>query len=400
MTNRWILPDGVEEVLPHRALRIEQLRRRILDMYHRWGYDLVIPPLVEFTESLLSGTGADLDLMTFKLTDQLSGKMMGVRADMTPQITRMDAHSIGRKGPNRLCYAGTVLYTKPRHPLESRSPIQIGAELYGEPSLEADVEVISLMIATLQLAGVQQPQLDLGHVGIYRSLIEQTSLSEQQQTELFDLLQGKAIPELEQWLSKHLARDPLGNMFRALVDLSGDISVLDRARETLSDAPAEVELALDELQAVVAGLQTRYPTLEVYIDLSELRGYHYHTGIVFGGYCYQGESNGQAIGYGGRYDHVGAGFGRSRAATGFNLSLHNLSRLMDASGDDTDTQWGIFAPAEEAYDEAQQQIIDTLREQGERVVCGFPEQVADFSELQCDRQLVKTSDGYQVKAIN
>jgi ATP phosphoribosyltransferase regulatory subunit len=390
VADRWLLPDGIEEILPNQALQIERLRRQVLDLYHCWGYDLVIPPLVEFTESLLSGTGSDLDLMTFKVTDQISGRMMGVRADMTPQTSRMDAHSLRRNGPSRLCYAGTVLYTRPKQALENRSPIQIGVELYGESGLEADIEVISLMVETLRLAGHDTPQLDLGHVGIYASLLESAELSADREAELFDLLQRKAVPELDAWLLKHLDNTDIALMIRALVGLAGDASVLDRARELFAEAPAEVELALDELQAVVSALGESFPDLELYLDLSELRGYHYHTGIVFAAYD---QGLGQAIGNGGRYDHVGKGFGRSRPATGFNMSLQSLARVALSEA----VAGGIFAPVSE--EPGWRKAVAALRSNGERVVCGFPGQEPDYQELNCDRQLVWLDGTYKITAV-
>jgi ATP phosphoribosyltransferase regulatory subunit len=401
VADRWLLPDGVEEILPNQAFRVEGLRRQVLDLYHRWGYDLVIPPLVEFTDSLLSGTGSDLDLMTFKVTDQISGRMMGIRADMTPQTSRMDAHSLRRKGPSRLCYAGTVLYTKPRYPLASRSPIQIGVELYGEAGLDADIEVIRLMVETLRLAGLKKPQLDLGHVGIYGNLLEHASLSADQEAVLFDLLQRKSVPELDTWIASNIDDTAIATMLRTLVDLAGDASVLDEAREVFAEAPAEVELALDELQAVVDGLRMTSPDVELYLDLSELRGYHYHTGVVFAAYA---PGVGQAIGNGGRYDHVGEAFGRSRPATGFNMNLQSLVQLADREGVDSEfsVTTGIYVPASGDCPEqegAQQQVVAELRANGERVVCGFPGQQPDYRELHCDRQLLLVDGQFQVVTV-
>jgi ATP phosphoribosyltransferase regulatory subunit len=393
VADRWLLPDGVEEILPNQAFKVERLRRQVLDLYHGWGYDLVIPPLVEFTDSLLSGTGSDLDLMTFKVTDQISGRMMGVRADITPQTSRMDAHSLRRNGPSRLCYAGTVLYTKPRYPLASRSPIQIGVELYGEAGLAADIEVISLMVETLRLAGLEKPQLDLGHVGVYGNLLEEAGLSKNQEATLFDLLQRKSVPELDVWVADNINDTATATMIRALVDLAGDASVLDRARELFADAPAEVELALDELQAVVDALKISSPDAELYLDLSELRGYHYHTGVVFAAYA---PGAGQAIGNGGRYDHVGEAFGRSRPATGFNISLQALVQL---SSNMDHIPSGIFAPAIEDDSASQQKVIAALRKKGERVVCGFPGQQPNYGELHCDRQLLLVSGEFQINAV-
>ena len=397
MANRWLLPDGVEEILPNRAFQMEALRRQLLDLYHSWGFDLVIPPMVEFSESLLSGTGADLDLLTFKVTDQLSGRMMGVRADITPQITRMDAHSLRRNGPSRLCYAGTVLHTRPRNPLQNRCPIQVGVELYGEASLAADLEVINLLLETLRVAGMERVHLDLGHVGIYRSLLEFANLSESQERALFDLLQRKAVPELEAWLEGNVTDASAATMFRQLVDLSGDVSVLDTAREVFASAPAELEAALDELTEVASQLGQSMPDAELYLDLCELRGYHYHTGLVFSAYA---PDLGKAIGTGGRYDHVGEAFGRSRPATGFNVSLNALIKLSEknsvaAVGFDS----GIYAPAADENTQQLQQVVVDLRNAGERVVCGFQGQQPDFDELHCDRQIILVDGQYQVVPV-
>jgi len=321
---------------------------------------------------------------------------MGIRADMTPQTSRMDAHSLRRNGPSRLCYTGTVLYTKPRYPLASRSPIQIGVELYGEAGLDADIEVISLMVETLRLAGLEKPQLDLGHVGIYGNLLEEAELTKEQESELFDLLQSKSVPELNAWVTQNIEEQTIAKWILALVDLAGDESVLDRARELFTDAPAEVELALDELQAVVDALKVSSPDAELYLDLSELRGYHYHTGVVFAAYA---PGVGQAIGNGGRYDHVGEAFGRSRPATGFNMSLQALVQCSMAHNDVSHLPSGIYAPVTEEAASGQQKAIAELRKNGERVVCGFPGQQPDYQELHCDRQLLLQNGEFKVTAI-
>lgn len=391
VVDRWLLPDGIEELLPSEALKVEQLRRRILDLYNRWGYDLVVPPLVEFTESLLSGVGPDLNLLTFKLTDQISGRTMGIRADVTPQTTRMDAHSLRRNGPNRLCYAATVLYSRQRTPLESRCPIQIGVELYGESGLAADIEVVSLMIETLQLSGITEVSLDLGHVGIYCSLLETAALNREREAELFDLLQRKAAAELDVWLRDNIDDEAVAGWMRTLVELSGDRTVLDRARAAYAEAPAEVELALDELAELVNAISTMYPQVDIYLDLGELCGYHYHTGIVFAAFVRDG---GPAVGNGGRYDHVGEAFGRARPATGFNMNLKVLASL---APDLQVNKPGIFAPASE--DPQQRRAIDELRRSGERVVAGFPGQRPDYRELNCDRELCLSKGAYSVQPI-
>ena len=380
VADRWLLPDGVDEVLPERAQVVEHLRRQLLDLYHNWGYDLVIPPMVEFTDSLLSGSGSDLDLMTFRLTDQLSGRMMGVRADMTPQAARIDAHSLNRQGPTRLCYAGTVLHTRPRGPLESRTPISLGVELFGEATLAADIEVISLFLQTLKVVGVRGVHLDLGHVDIYRGLLASAGLSAEQEKTLFELLQRKASSELAKWIDGNVADARLAAQLGSLPQLAGGVEVLNEARKLLADAPETVQAAIEDLQDVVDALQ-EHPEITVYIDLGECPGYHYHTGIVFAAYV---QGYGKALGNGGRYDRVGEAFGRSRPATGFAFNLKSLVEQGTAARKEIG---GIFVPHSENPELAGQ--VALLRSQGNRVVCGFAGQTFYAEELQCDHQLIE-----------
>ncbi len=390
--DRWLLPDGIEEILPDRALKVERLRRRLLDLYHSWGYDLVIPPLAEFTDSLLSGSGSDLDLMTFKITDQLTGRMMGVRADITPQAARMDAHSLQRNSPNRLCYAAQVLYTRPRGPLESRAPIQLGVELFGEASLEADVEVMSLLVETLNVSGLNDIYLDIGHVGIYRALEQAAGLTTEQSGELFNLLQRKDA-DLKKWLANNVADSTLATMLAALPGLNGGIAMLTYAKEVLSNAPASVLQALSEVESVANQLSACAPDVTLFLDLSELRGYHYHTGIVFA--AYTNEST-LALGNGGRYDDVGEVFGRARPATGFGIDLSKLATLVEYS---SVVAAGIYAPvpSDSANCGAWAKEISRLRESGERVVRGFSGQHVDYDELHCDRVLIARDSGFNVE---
>ncbi|MDA8781952.1 ATP phosphoribosyltransferase regulatory subunit [Porticoccaceae bacterium] len=388
--DRWLLPDGVDEVLPEQAQAVEYLRRQVLDLYHNWGYDLVIPPMVEFTESLLSGSGSDLDLMTFRVTDQLSGRMMGIRADITPQTARMDAHSLRREGPNRLCYAGTVLHTRPRGPLESRTPISVGVELFGEATLAADIEVIELFLQTLKISGVSDVHLDLGHVDIYRGLLSQTGLSADQEAEFFQLLQRKASGELGQWVSANISDSKLAGWLNALPTLAGSVEVLKAAKTALAGAPNSVLKAISQLEQIVAALAASDVT--IYLDLGEMPGYHYHTGVVFAGYV---QGFGKALGNGGRYDHVGEAFGRSRPATGF---AFDLKSLVTQGHRDRATLGGIFVPASESEECARQ--VALLRSQGNRVVQGFAGQHVDFSEVNCDRQLVEQDGQYLIKKLS
>ncbi|MGB1403654.1 MAG: ATP phosphoribosyltransferase regulatory subunit [Porticoccaceae bacterium] len=387
--DRWLLPDGVDEVLPEQALVVEHLRRQLLDIYHNWGYDLVIPPMVEFTESLLSGSGTDLDLMTFRVTDQLSGRMMGIRADITPQTARMDAHSLRREGPTRLCYAGTVLHTRPRGPLESRTPISVGVELFGEPTLAADIEVIELFLQTMHVSGVTNVHLDLGHVDIFRGLLASADLDGDQETELFELLQRKATSELSAWIADNIDDSQLAVWLNALPSLAGSVEVLARAKTALSGAPTAVLQAIDQLESIVAALADS--EVSIYLDLGEIPGYHYHTGVVFAGYV---QGYGKALGNGGRYDHVGEAFGRARPATGFACNLKSLVSQGQVSEDPVT---GIFAASDNS--QAWREQVALLRSQGQRVVQGFVDQKVNFTELNCDRELIEQDGQFVIKKL-
>ena len=388
--DRWLLPDGVDEVLPEQAQAVEHLRRQILDLYHIWGYDLVIPPMVEFTESLLSGSGSDLDLMTFRVTDQISGRMMGIRADITPQTARMDAHSLRREGPNRLCYAGTVLHTRPRGPLESRTPISVGVELFGEATLAADIEVIELFLQTLKVSGVSNVHLDLGHVDIYRGLLAEADLNAEQEAELFKLLQRKASGELRDWVAANIKDKKLTSWLTTLPRLTGNQEVLEAAKNALQGAPNSVLEAISQLEKIVAGLTGS--GVNIYLDLGEMPGYHYHTGVVFAAYV---QGYGKALGNGGRYDHVGEAFGRSRPATGFAFDLKSLVTQGSTSSALVE---GIFVPYSDDPQCREQAAL--LRSQGNRVVQGFPSQKVDFAEINCDRQLVFEDGHYVIKELS
>lgn len=383
--DRWLLPDGIEEVLPAEAARIETARRQVLDLFRNWGYELVITPHVEYLESLLTGAGQDLELRTFKVTDPLSGRQMGFRADITPQVARLDAHTHRQEGPSRLCYAGSVLHARPAALATSRSPIQIGAELYGDASSASDSEVIGLMLEVLALAGVNEVHMDLGHVGIYRGLARAAGLSGEAEQRLFDALQRKAIDEIA-GLTADLPAEQ-GAMLRALAELCGGREVLAVARQALAAAPAEVLAALDALEYQAGVLAERYPQLPLYFDLGELRGYHYHTGVVFAAFV---PGVGQAIAQGGRYDDIGADFGRARPATGFSTDLKTLVTLGQAIC--VEQPGGIWAPAD-----AEWTAIQSLRRSGRRVVQALPGQQADAArEAGCDSELHLQEAGWQV----
>lgn len=385
--DRWLLPDGIEEVLPPEAARVEAARRQVLDLFQRWGYEFVVTPHIEYLESLLTGAGQDLDLRTFKVTDPASGRLMGFRADITPQVARMDAHSLRREGPNRLCYAGSVLHARPRALATSRSPIQLGAELYGDASPASDVEVISLMLDMLAMAEVPDVHMDLGHVGIYRGLARAAGLSGEAEQALFDALQRKAVDEVAA-LTDGLPAE-LAGMLRALAELCGSREVLEQAAAVLADAPAVVKAALADLVVIADALAQRYPQLPLYFDLGELRGYHYHTGVVFAAFV---PGVGESIAQGGRYDHIGADFGRARPATGFSTDLKTLVTLGQVRLD-APVQ-GIWAPAEGA---GLWQAVQQLRRDGRRVVQALPGQdAASAREAGCDAQLQLREGNWQV----
>jgi ATP phosphoribosyltransferase regulatory subunit len=389
IADRWLLPDGVEELLPAQAERAERLRRDLLDLFRGWGYRLVMPSLLEFTDSLLVGLGSDVDLLTFKVTDQLSGRTMGIRADITPQVARIDAHSLRQDGPVRLCYAGSVLHTRPKTLMASRSPIQIGVEFYGDAGLASDGEVVLLMLETLRVAGLAELTLDVGHVGIYRALVRAAALTDAAEQELFDALQRKAGAEIEAVLRRAVRDDRTRGWLQALTRLQGDVGVLARARTELAEAPAEVSAALDELAAIAALVQTRLPGVNLYFDLSELRGYHYHTGLVFAALV---PGWGQAVANGGRYDHVGEVFGRARPATGFSTDLKALIAL--SQHDTTADGSAIAAPCDD--DLELWRAVQALRAQGEQVIALLPGQsVADG----CSRQLVLRDGRWQIAAL-
>ncbi len=389
--DRWLLPEGIEEILPAEARRFESMRRRILDLFSSWGYELVMPPLIEYLESLLTGVGKDMDLQTFKLTDQLTGRMMGVRPDMTPQAARIDTHYLKRNTPVRLCYLGSVLRTRPDEFAGSREPLQLGAELFGHAGPESDAEVLSLMIATLELSGIEDTHIDLGHVGVFRGLAAQAKLDAEQEIELFDALQRKARSQAESLLSDYGATAKAKEMLLALLDLSGEAEVLDQARRLFKTAPKTVHDALDNLQSVSTLVGRQLPEVGLYFDLAELSGYHYYTGTVFSAFV---PGHGRAIAKGGRYDGIGKSFGRDRAATGFGADLRQLLKFSKRQEKEI---FGILAPHE---DDAQlRQEIARLRTRGERVVSQLPGDKAGAADLGCDRKLARKGDRWVVEKI-
>jgi ATP phosphoribosyltransferase regulatory subunit len=389
--NRWLLPDGVDEILPPRANQLETLRRDILDLYRTRGYDLIKTPLIEFLDSLLIVPSHELQLSTFKIVDQLSGRSMGVRADISSQAARIDAHVLQQNGPTRLCYADSVLLTRPKGQLGSRSPQLIGAELYGHSGVESDVEVISMLLKTLEIAGIHEPLLALGHSSITRTLLKAAALDDETAEKLFAALQNKATSDITQLLGKSKLPAPLRECLARLPTLHGDVQVLQQAAALFKNMDPALTAALEQLQAIAAGITRACPGQALYFDLCELRGYDYHTGVIFSAYV---AGHGEAIANGGRYDGLGAVFGRARAATGFDADLKTLLNL---SRREFALPGKIFAPA--GTDTALLQTIETLRSAGRRVVQAFSDSKDGAAALGCSEQLVKDGAGWKVTAV-
>ena len=377
----WLLPAGVEEVLPPDARGLEDLRRGIVDLFSAWGYELVMPPFLEYLDSLLLGTGPDLDLRTFKVTDQASGRMLGVRADMTPQAARIDAHRLAREGvPVRLCYAGTVLHARADRVSGSRSPVQVGAEIYGHAGVESDVEAIGLMLEMLRSAGIERPHIDVGHLGVFRGLARGAALDDAGQASLFAALQRKAEAEIDDLLQG--AHAPWRERLGALAGLNGGPETLDEAAGRFAGDPPipdEVEAALGDLRAISEGFRRLGET--VHFDLAELRGYRYHGGVGFAAFV---PGHGREIARGGRYDGMTTVGGRPRPATGFSADLRTLYQL---GGRRPARRGGVLAPWPGEADGVDR-AARALREAGERVVYRLPGQSGGARDLGCDRELV------------
>lgn len=379
----WLLPENIADVLPSEARKIEELRRQLLDQFRLYGYELVMPPMLEYLESLLPVGGHDMDLRMFKLVDQLSGRTMGVRADMTTQVARIDAHLLNRASVTRLCYAGSVLHTLPSGLHATREPLQIGAEIYGHAGLEADAEIQELALGSMALAGFPEVRLDLSHVGVLRAILGFGVAARRDEQELTRLLRAKDVPGLETLTAAYgkTTRDAL----LALPGLYGDREVLALARKTLPQ-DASIAKALDELDALceVAG------SGKVAIDLADFSGYQYESGPMFSLYV-PGLPN--AMARGGRYDHVGEAFGRKRPATGFSMDLRELARLMPGAA----RKRAIRAPwGRETELRAR---IATLRAAGETVIQHLPGHENDQEEFDCDRVLVQENGSWEVRIL-
>jgi ATP phosphoribosyltransferase regulatory subunit len=380
---RWLLPEGIEDLLPDEAGLLESLRRRLLDEFSRHGYQLVAPPLMEYVESLFTGSGHDLEPRTFKLVDQLSGRTMGVRADITPQVARIDAHLLNREGVTRLCYCGSVLHALPAGLMASREPIQIGVELYGHAGSEADSEMATLLARALELAEVSGARIDLGHVGIFRALVSEAGLPGDVEQEVFSALQAKDVPTLRSLVAS--MPEPARSGLLALPELYGGAEVFDEAERRLP-ASKDIVAAIAKLRRLAADLAD----LSIGFDLADLRGYHYHNGVVFAAYC---DGAPGAVALGGRYDNVGECFGRARPATGFSMDLRELVKLSPRP----ESPGAILAPWPE--DRELHEEVERLRRRGETVVLALPGHEGQWREAGCDRALVRRGAEWIIETL-
>jgi ATP phosphoribosyltransferase regulatory subunit len=383
--NRWLLPEDIADVLPAEARKVEVLRRAILDLYQSYGYELVAPPILEFLDSLLTGTGSDLNLQTFKLVDQLSGRTLGLRADITPQVARIDAHLLNRAGVTRLCYAGSVAHARTPVGSSAREELQLGAEIYGCASWEADFEAITLLLKTLELAGLSKVYLDLSHAGILMGILDGQDLDKESIESLYDLLQSKDRPRLGQW-SKCLPAKTIEALM-ALTELNGPCAEVIAKAKKLLPQHAAIDQALSDLTRLVDFSTSLSQGLELSIDLSDLRGYQYHSGVMFAAYV---DKLPQPIARGGRYDHVGQAFGRPRPATGFSLDLLTLANLSPIK-----VRKPVIA-APWIDDASLNSTIAQLRNRGEVVIQVLAGGKVESAEYECDRELVKRGSAWEV----
>ncbi len=379
----WLLPENIADVLPSEARKTEELRRGLLDHFRRYGYELVMPPMLEYVDSLMPFPDQDMDLRMFKLVDQLSGRTMGLRADMTIQVARIDAHLLNRKAVTRLCYAGSVLHARPSGFHTTREPLQIGAEIYGHAGLEADIEIQSLALTSVQLSGLSKITLDLSHNGILHAILEDDERARRHYAEIVGLLRAKDLPGLKALTAGFAV--PVRVALTSLIALHGDVSVLQRARECLPAKPG-ITQALEEL----ALLATSAADVKVNIDLADLSGYQYESGAMFALYV-EGLPN--AVARGGRYDHVGEAFGRARPATGFSMDLREVARLLPAAAPAS----AIRAPW--GREPALTSLIASLRQKGEIVIQLMPGEASGEQEFDCDREIVAEGGKFIVKTL-
>ncbi len=388
LADRWLLPDGVDEALPKQAAKIEHLRRTLLNLHENWGYKLVIPPLLEYLDSLLIGAGSDLDLETFKVIDQLSGRLMGIRADFTSQVARIDAHCLKQDGVQRLSYCGSVLRTTPAGLDGTRSPIQLGAELYGHSGIESDLEILSLMLDTLTTTGLNKLVLDVGHIDVVRGVMAASGVNGEQESKLTDLYRAKGLPELEAYVSTLTIDGQAKQWLLALPRLCGGVEVLEQAEAALSGVSESVTNALKQIRAVSEVVSQRFESVGLHFDLSDMESYSYHTGLVFAAYV---PGHGNAVARGGRYDYIGEVFGRSRPATGFSTDVKALVALADVVVAEPQK---VLAPL--ATTAALWQQVQSLRSEGYKVI----EQLEpSLDEADFDFQLVGEGDQWKLVSI-
>ena len=388
ITKRWLLPEGVDEILPPRAILLEQMCRKLIDLFSSWGYEFVIPPMMEYLESLLTATGEDLDLQTYKITDQLSGRLMGIRADITPQVARIDAHLLKRNIPTRLCYLGSVLHSRTNNSGDSRSPLQLGAELFGHEGVSSDIEIVKLMLATLDAVRISNICLDVGHIGIFRSLISKSQLNSMQESEVFEIVKRKAKDELKIFYKKLKINDDSSKAMLDLIDLHGDAGILDDAIHAFDKLSPDIRKYVNEVKTLTDSIIDKFD-VSINIDLSELRGYNYHTGMIYTAFV---PNEGKGIAFGGRYDDIGSAFGKARPATGFSTDMKQLLELQNISEDTPDK---IFAPVDD--NDPLHKKITELREQGKIVIQELEGQNATAKEMNCNQTLVCENDQWVVK---
>lgn len=388
ITKRWLLPEGVDEILPPRAILLEQMCRKLIDLFSSWGYEFVIPPMMEYLESLLTATGEDLDLQTYKITDQLSGRLMGIRADITPQVARIDAHLLKRNIPTRLCYLGSVLHSRTNNSGDSRSPLQLGAELFGHEGVSSDIEIVKLMLATLDAVRISNICLDVGHIGIFRSLISKSQLNSMQESEVFEIVKRKAKDELKIFYKKLKINDDSSKAMLDLIDLHGDAGILDDAIHAFDKLSPDIRKYVNEVKTLTDSIIDKFD-VSINIDLSELRGYNYHTGMIYTAFV---PNEGKGIAFGGRYDDIGSAFGKARPATGFSTDMKQLLELQNISEDTPDK---IFAPVDD--NDSLHKKITELREQGKIVIQELEGQNATAKEMNCNQTLVCENDQWVVK---
>ena len=401
MSSAWLLPEHLADVLPSEAKRIEGLRRAFTDEAQAYGYELVMPPLVEHLDSLLSGTGRTLGLQTFKLVDQLSGRTLGLRADTTPQVARIDAHLLNRQGVARLCYCGPVVHTRPSGPWASREPLQFGAELYGHAGLEADLEVLELALDGLRQAGVRDAVVDLGDARIANALLKDLGADAQQRAAIQSALAAKDAAALDEALQPsagsavgaNTAATEAATALRRLLRLYGPVAALERAAAELPAHPV-IAKALGDLNWIVRHVQATHPDVRIGVDLADLGGQDYYSGIRF---AVMGAVTSQVLASGGRYDDVGRVFGRERPAVGFSLDLKVLSQALQSSGKETAPRPAIRAPWSE--DASLRAAVRELRSRGETVVCILPGHEHEAQEFACDRELTRVAGQWVLQAL-